>query len=79
MENIDLLAQSMTQTYFLMLSEAEKVQLLEDFNSYALMYQKVYEKSKSSIIRAKQNAVMRPFGEDDNSLEDNFLESTIIK
>ena len=77
MENIDLLAQAMTQTYFLMQPKEEIVRLSEDLNLYIMKYNQVYEACKSTILennRKRRAEVMRPFGEDDD-----FLKSTIIK
>lgn len=77
MENIDLLAQSMTQTYFLMQPKEKIVKLSEDLNLYIMKYNQVYEACKSTILennRKRRAKVMRPFGEENDSLN-----STIIK
>lgn len=77
MENIDLLAQSMTQTYFMMQPKEEIAKFSEDINLYIMKYNQVYEACKSTILKnngMKRAEAMRPFGEDENSLK-----STIIK
>lgn len=76
MNNIDFIATQMTQTYFMLLPKEEIVRFSNDINLYAQKYNQVFEICKTSIIKNNQenrDSVMRPFGEDDNSLNSGII------